>query len=137
MMILSCIAIVFALSWLPMTAFTVLVEFNPRIVTSPSTLYLVFSICHLTAMSTAVTNPLMYGWLNTNFRREFRLLSGQDRDDKRRSNANRERRVSAPQSMVIRHDRRTSMTCFTTMTSSNTRPSTTLTFLPQSTVDNV
>lgn len=92
----------------------------------------------MTAMSTAVTNPLMYGWLNTNFRREFRLLGGQDREEKRRATGHRgDRRISAPQSVVIRHDRRTSMTCFTTMTSSNTRPSTTLTFLPHSTIDNV
>ncbi|XP_014242347.1 neuropeptide Y receptor type 2-like [Cimex lectularius] len=139
MMILSCIAIVFALSWLPMTAFNLLIEFQPGLLTPPRTLYLVFALCHIMAMSTAVTNPLMYGWLNTNFRREFRFLGGSDKSsEKKRRAANRNRRISAPQSIVIRHDRRTSMTCFTTITSSNTtRPSTTLTLLPHSSVDNL
>ncbi|CAB0018798.1 unnamed protein product, partial [Nesidiocoris tenuis] len=76
MVILSCIAIVFALSWLPMTVFSVVAEFSPGTITSPGVLYLTFALCHLTAMSTAVTNPLMYGWLNTNFSSEpFRSRS--------------------------------------------------------------
>ncbi|KAG8287363.1 hypothetical protein J6590_038971 [Homalodisca vitripennis] len=62
--------------WLPMTAFTVLMELNPRAITSPKTIYLVFSVCHLVAMSSTVTNPLLYGWLNTNFRRELGSVLG-------------------------------------------------------------
>ncbi|KAL1137934.1 hypothetical protein AAG570_009629 [Ranatra chinensis] len=139
MMILTCIAVVFALSWLPMTSFTLVVEFKPGLVTSASTLYTVFAACHIAAMSTAVTNPLLYGWLNTNFRREFRSLGGGgSARSGGREGASGEASGRAPSYYRPRHDsRRISVTCFTTVTSSsNTRPSTTLTLLPHpSTVD--
>ena len=132
-MILSCIAVVFALSWLPMTAFTIIFEFHPFLIRPPSTLYLVFALCHVTAMSTAVTNPLMYGWLNTNFRREFRVLGNTGVEKAREAR----RRLSTAPSVALRHDRRTSVTCFTTMTSSNTRPSTSVTLLPQAAIETI
>ncbi|XP_014291375.3 neuropeptide F receptor [Halyomorpha halys] len=133
MMILSCIAVVFALSWLPMTAFTIIFEFHPFLIKPTSTLYLVFALCHVTAMSTAVTNPLMYGWLNTNFRREFRVLGSTGVEKAREAR----RRLSTAHSVALRHDRRTSVTCFTTMTSSNTRPSTSVTLLPQAAMETI
>ncbi len=68
MCILFSIAIVFTLSWLPLTIFTVLVEFYTL---PPNTLYLIFVLCHLLAMSSTCTNPLLYGYLNTNFRRDL------------------------------------------------------------------
>jgi uncharacterized membrane protein YgcG len=140
MLILSCIAIVFALSWLPMTAFTLLVQFHPGLVTSASTMYLTFAICHMTAMSTAVTNPLLYGWLNTNFRREFRGLGGGGGGGGQggggQGDKARQGRKNGTTGALVRPDRRISMTCFTTMTSSShTRPSTTLTMLTHGNAD--
>ena len=138
MLILSCIAIVFALSWLPMTAFTLLVEFHPGVVTSASTLYLAFALCHLAAMSTAVSNPLLYGWLNTNFRREFRGLGGGGGGGGGGGAPGEKQRHggASARDALVRPDRRISMTCFTTMTSSShTRPSTTLTMLTHGNAD--
>lgn len=71
MWILSSIAVVFALSWLPLTLFTLLVEFQPHLIKSTDLLYKVFAFVHMMAMSTTCTNPLLYGWLNTNFRRDI------------------------------------------------------------------
>ncbi|EEB10803.1 G-protein coupled receptor, putative [Pediculus humanus corporis] len=84
--ILSCIALVYAVSWLPMTTFqlasAILPLTNNKNGNSSSNnnnnnnsssiaTYLFFAFCHIVAMSSAITNPLLYGWLNTNFRREF------------------------------------------------------------------
>lgn len=71
MWILSSIAVVFALSWLPLTVFTLVVEFQPHLIQSTDTLYKAFAVVHMMAMSTTCTNPLLYGWLNTNFRRDI------------------------------------------------------------------
>ncbi|KAA0201782.1 hypothetical protein HAZT_HAZT006706 [Hyalella azteca] len=32
---------------------------------------MVYAICHLLGMSSACSNPVLYGWLNDNFRKEF------------------------------------------------------------------
>lgn len=69
--ILSCIALVYAISWLPMTMFQIASTLFPQMSQNPKTVYLVFAFCHMVAMSSSITNPLLYGWLNTNYRREF------------------------------------------------------------------
>ena len=33
-----------------------------------------YAVCHMTGMSSACANPLLYGWLNDNFRKEFREI---------------------------------------------------------------
>lgn len=71
MWILSCIAIVFTLSWLPLTVFTIVVEFEFYDFKTPDKLYSTFVFCHILAMSSAGTNPLLYGYMNTNFRRDL------------------------------------------------------------------
>lgn len=118
MIILSCIAVVFAVSWLPMTTFTVLMELNPTLLTSPRTLYLVFAVCHILAMSSACTNPLLYGWLNTNFRRELGSVLGRDKQKSQPRNQNRLNQHR--QSIFFKGDRRISMTFFTTLTTATT-----------------
>ncbi|XP_054258645.1 neuropeptide Y receptor type 2-like [Macrosteles quadrilineatus] len=115
MIILSCIAIVYALSWLPMTAFTVVMELNPHALTSPQTIYLVFSVCHLVAMSSTVTNPLLYGWLNTNFRRELGSVLGREKKE-RTQRAQRMQYTSVHRPSVFAKDRRISFTFLTTLT---------------------
>ena len=32
---------------------------------------LIFAVCHIVALGSACANPVLYGWLNDNFRREF------------------------------------------------------------------
>ena len=48
---------------------------------------LLFTVCHLVAMSSAVSNPVMYGFMNENFVREARalLFCSSERDRIRRS----------------------------------------------------
>ena len=70
--LLAMIAIVFALSWMPLNILNILVEFlfqwfrDSNVDTN-----LLFVICHILVLSSACTNPVLYGWLNENFRKEF------------------------------------------------------------------
>jgi hypothetical protein len=44
---------------------------TPTEPTSPRGLYVALAACHVIAMTSAVSNPIVYGWLNSNIRREF------------------------------------------------------------------
>ena len=72
-LVLTLIVAVYAVSWLPIHLFSVADELQEVWASSPA-YSLVFAICHLLAMSSAVTNPVLYGLLNTNFQREWRQL---------------------------------------------------------------
>ncbi|XP_069141022.1 neuropeptide F receptor-like [Argopecten irradians] len=67
---LSLIAIVFALSWLPLNLFNILTEFQFSQFKHLN-INLAYKICHMLVLSSACTNPVIYGWLNDNFRSEF------------------------------------------------------------------
>lgn len=61
----------FALCWLPLTVFNVLSDWNLEAL--PICHHnLLFSLCHLLAMSSTCINPIIYGFLNSNFRQEVR-----------------------------------------------------------------
>lgn len=76
--LLISIALVFGISWMPLNAFNVIVDvFEPFDPTNKSDAFymrILYAICHLTGMSSACSNPLLYGWLNENFRKEFREI---------------------------------------------------------------
>uniref|UniRef100_A0A3Q0SB61 Neuropeptide Y receptor Y4 n=1 Tax=Amphilophus citrinellus TaxID=61819 RepID=A0A3Q0SB61_AMPCI len=60
---------VFALCWLPLTIFNVVSDWNQEAL--PVCHHnLLFSLCHLLAMSSTCINPIIYGFLNSNFRQE-------------------------------------------------------------------
>lgn len=60
---------VFALCWLPLTIFNVVSDWNQEAL--PVCHHnLLFSLCHLLAMSSTCINPVIYGFLNSNFRQE-------------------------------------------------------------------
>uniref|UniRef100_A0A3B4VMS0 Neuropeptide Y receptor Y4 n=1 Tax=Seriola dumerili TaxID=41447 RepID=A0A3B4VMS0_SERDU len=62
---------VFALCWLPLTIFNVVSDWNQEAL--PICHHnLLFSLCHLLAMSSTCINPIIYGFLNSNFRQEVR-----------------------------------------------------------------
>jgi len=63
----------FAVSWLPHYLFTVVVDAKPLLV-STENLYIATAVFHLVAMTTAITNPIVYGWLNNNIRRELMTI---------------------------------------------------------------
>lgn len=87
--LLSWIAIIFALSWLPLNIMNIVMDFreqrflanmrdsfnseeaSPKGYVSPKTITLIQFICLLVILSSACSNPVLYGWLNENFRREF------------------------------------------------------------------
>uniref|UniRef100_A0A3B4BJR5 G-protein coupled receptors family 1 profile domain-containing protein n=1 Tax=Periophthalmus magnuspinnatus TaxID=409849 RepID=A0A3B4BJR5_9GOBI len=61
----------FALCWLPLTIFNVLSDWKQEAL--PVCHHnLLFSLCHLLAMSSTCINPIIYGFLNSNFRQEVR-----------------------------------------------------------------
>ncbi|EFX68123.1 hypothetical protein DAPPUDRAFT_330424 [Daphnia pulex] len=39
-----------------------------------ATMLIVYAVCHMVGMSLACANPLLYGWLNDNFRKEFQKI---------------------------------------------------------------
>ncbi|KAL9898029.1 neuropeptide F receptor [Glossina fuscipes fuscipes] len=65
--LLISIAIIFGVSWLPLNFFNLYVDMKG---TSNDVLVL-YAFCHMCGMSSACSNPLLYGWLNDNFRKEF------------------------------------------------------------------
>lgn len=90
--LLSCIAVIFALSWLPLNIMNIVMDFreqqfladiqqqpfgqapakkSPKGYVSPKTITLIQFVCLLLILSSACSNPVLYGWLNENFRREF------------------------------------------------------------------
>lgn len=70
--LLAFIAIVFVFSWMPLNISNILVEFQFHIFKNKAIdINLVFVVCHMLVLSSACTNPVLYGWLNDNFRKEF------------------------------------------------------------------
>ncbi|XP_044304162.1 neuropeptide Y receptor type 4-2-like [Varanus komodoensis] len=64
----------FAACWLPLHVFNSIDDWSYRVV--PSCLHdLVFSLCHLAAMASACINPVIYGFLNSNFKKEVKGLA--------------------------------------------------------------
>lgn len=136
MWILTCIAIVFTLSWLPLTILTIVIEFEAYSFKSTELMYSLFVLCHILAMSSAGTNPLLYGYLNTNFRRDLTCIyysichiRPSQRTSSRRkrigSQVNEEKpqrdgkstNATEPLSIVVKsRDRRTSSSFGTTLT---------------------
>lgn len=72
--LLVAIAVVFAGSWLPLNAYNIIADFDQAWLMSlvdANRSAVVIAVCHLLVLCSACTNPVLYGWLNENFRREF------------------------------------------------------------------
>ena len=67
--LLMAIASIFALCWMPLNVYNVVVDLFAY--PTEETMLIVYSCCHMVGMTSALINPLLYGWLNENFRREF------------------------------------------------------------------
>lgn len=72
--LLFSIAIIFGISWLPLNIFNLYSDIclTNRPVTQP--IMVAYAVCHMIGMSSACSNPLLYGWLNENFRKEFKEI---------------------------------------------------------------
>ncbi|XP_034458730.1 LOW QUALITY PROTEIN: neuropeptide Y receptor type 1-like [Hippoglossus hippoglossus] len=68
---LLAIVIAFALCWLPLNVFNTVFDWHHQAL--PDCQHdAVFSACHLTAMASTCINPVVYGFLNSNFQRELK-----------------------------------------------------------------
>ncbi|CAL1568079.1 unnamed protein product [Knipowitschia caucasica] len=68
---LAAIVVAFALCWLPLNVFNTLFDWHHQVL--PDCQHdTVFSACHLMAMASTCINPVVYGFLNSNFQREFK-----------------------------------------------------------------
>jgi neuropeptide Y receptor len=73
--LLFAVAGAFAACWLPLNVFNVLADMNETLMLNVlSKSKLVFPVCHLLVLLSACINPVLYGWLNTNFRHEFSAM---------------------------------------------------------------
>lgn len=72
--LLISIAVIFGVSWLPLNIFNLYADiyFSTHKITQ--SILVGYAICHMIGMSSACSNPLLYGWLNENFRKEFKEL---------------------------------------------------------------
>lgn len=69
--ILVAIAVTYVISWLPLNVFNLVADFSEQSFKDENTMTITYAVCHMFGMSSAVSNPLIYGWLNDNFRKEF------------------------------------------------------------------
>lgn len=71
--LLASMVVAFAVCWLPLHVFNTIVDWNYKII-SPCYHNLIFSLCHLVAMASTCVNPVIYGFLNSNFKKEVKSL---------------------------------------------------------------
>ncbi|XP_042213029.1 neuropeptide F receptor-like [Homarus americanus] len=74
--LLVSISLIFCLSWLPLNLYNVIVDLHNPFGEDTESMLIVYSVCHMAGMSSACSNPLLYGWLNDNFRKEFLEIFG-------------------------------------------------------------
>jgi len=68
---LFTISMVFCVAWLPLNLIGVLLDRFDLFGDNVEMAYLTFVACHLIGMSSACINPVLYGFLNETFKREF------------------------------------------------------------------
>ena len=66
------------LSWLPLNVvniiFTTFDSDKTPLFSNIEHLFITYAVCHLASMTSAVSNPILYGFMNENFRREFKNI---------------------------------------------------------------
>ncbi|KAL5243366.1 hypothetical protein ACI65C_010776 [Semiaphis heraclei] len=72
-LLLIGVAVVFTVSWLPLAVFSLAADLMTEPLTAKQ-LYVTLAVCHLTAMTSAISNPIIYGWMNSNIRNELYQL---------------------------------------------------------------
>lgn len=72
--LLRCISLIYSFSWLPLNLFNIVVDFiepDEEAHINKASQMMWYAFCHILGMSSACSNPILYGWYNNNFRREF------------------------------------------------------------------
>ena len=75
--LLITVSVIFFLSWAPLNIFNIIIDiFEPfkNNETDVELMLLLFGCCHLSAMSSVCSNPIMYGFLNENFKQSLHTL---------------------------------------------------------------
>ncbi|KAG8231811.1 hypothetical protein J437_LFUL012640 [Ladona fulva] len=72
--LLVSIALIFCVSWLPLNIYNLVVDLWNPFGEDRQTMMVIYAVCHMAGMSSACSNPLLYGWLNDNFRKEFKEI---------------------------------------------------------------
>ena len=75
--LLITVSVIFFLSWAPLNIFNIVIDiFDPfqNNETDTEVMLLVFACCHLSAMSSVCSNPIMYGFLNENFKQSLHSI---------------------------------------------------------------
>ncbi|XP_042341903.1 neuropeptide Y receptor type 2 [Plectropomus leopardus] len=67
---LLTMVVVFAVSWLPFHAFQLAVDIDST-VSYMKDFKLLFTVFHIVAMCSTFVNPILYGWMNNNYREAF------------------------------------------------------------------
>ncbi|KAM6954443.1 neuropeptide Y receptor Y8b [Aplochiton taeniatus] len=70
---LASIVVMFALCWLPLYVFNAVFDWSPEAIMMCQH-NAIFSACHLTAMASTCINPVIYGFLNSNFQKELKSV---------------------------------------------------------------
>jgi neuropeptide Y receptor len=68
------IALIFGVSWLPLNMFNLAMDTWDVFGQDRQAMLITYAACHMMGMSSACTNPMLYGWLNENFRKEFKEI---------------------------------------------------------------
>lgn len=69
--LLVAIALVFAISWLPLNVYNIVADFDQVFISTIDPGRFLHLTCNLFVLCSACINPVLYGWLNDNFYREF------------------------------------------------------------------
>ena len=70
--ILSAVTLLFLISWLPLTLFTLLSEYYPNLLTSVESHHRnIYGLMCLLGGSNSIANPILYGYMNENFKKEY------------------------------------------------------------------
>ncbi|XP_015265554.1 PREDICTED: neuropeptide Y receptor type 2 [Gekko japonicus] len=67
---LVCVVLVFALCWLPFHIFQLVSDIYSKVL-DLAEYKLIYTLFHVIAMCSTFANPILYGWMNTNYRTVF------------------------------------------------------------------
>ncbi|XP_078533789.1 neuropeptide Y receptor type 2 [Lissotriton helveticus] len=67
---LVAVVVVFAVSWLPFYAFQLASDIDSKVL-DLNEYKLIYTLFHVIAMCSAFANPILYGWMNNNYRTAF------------------------------------------------------------------
>ena len=73
-LILLKITIIFGISWLPWNLFNILSDILKQFGFDSNDLNIIFSVCHLLVMSSAISNAIFYGFLHKTIQKEIRRI---------------------------------------------------------------